>query len=89
MVSLAIDGRGKLASGPQVRALGMPTDADYPLDEAMDDLAGEAKDALFRLSADDREDDDAIEGALSRALKKAAFRIWKRRPVVEATVLRL
>ncbi len=88
-VSLAIDGRGKLASGPRVRALGLPGDDDYPLDEALDDLAAEAKDALFRLSADDRDDDHAIEGALSRAMKKAAFRIWKRRPVVETTVLRL
>jgi ribonuclease J len=49
----------------------------------------EAKDALNRLSADDRDDDHAVEAALSRALKKAAFRIWKRRPVVETTVLRL
>ena len=88
-VSIALDGGGKLASGPQVRALGMPSDDDYPLDEALDDLAIDAKDALFRLSADDRDDDDAVEAALSRALKKAAFRIWKRRPVVEATVLRL
>ncbi len=88
-VSVALDGRSKLVSGPQVRALGMPADDDYPLDEALDDLAMEAKEALFRLSADDRDDDDAVESALSRALKKAAFRIWKRRPVVETTVLRL
>ena len=88
-VSVALDGRSALASGPQVRALGLPGDEDYPLDEAMDDLAMEAKDALFRLSADDRDDDHLVESALSRALKKAAFRIWKRRPVVETTVLRL
>jgi ribonuclease J len=88
-VSVALDGRSRLASGPQVRALGLPGDDEYPLDEAMDDLAMEAKDALFRLSADDRDDDHLVESALSRALKKAAFRIWKRRPVVETTVLRL
>ena len=88
-VSVALDGRSRLASGPQVRALGLPGDEAYPLDEAMDDLAMEAKDALFRLSADDRDDDHLVESALSRALKKAAFRIWKRRPVVETTVLRL
>ncbi|MGH6957064.1 MAG: hypothetical protein ACREEW_10430, partial [Caulobacteraceae bacterium] len=54
-----------------------------------DDLAAEAEAALKRLSADDRDDDAAVEQALSRALKKAAFRIWERRPVVEATVLRV
>jgi ribonuclease J len=72
-----------------VRALGLPADEDYPLGEAMDDLAREAERALARLSADEREDDDAVESMLSRTLKKAAFRIWKRRPVVETTVLRV
>jgi len=88
-VALAIDGRGRMVSGPQVRALGLPGDEDYPLDEALDDLAQAARQALGALSVDDREDDSAVEAALSRAMKKAAFRIWKRRPVVEATVLRV
>ena len=88
-ISIALDGRGRIASGPQVRALGMPGDDDYPLSEAMDDLAEEAHHALGKLSADDREDDHAVEAMLSRTVKKAAFRIWKRRPVVETTVLRV
>jgi ribonuclease J len=88
-ISLALDGRGRIASGPRVRALGMPADDDYPLTEATDDLESEAERALARLSADEREDDGAVEAMLSRALKKAAFRIWKRRPVVETTVLRV
>jgi ribonuclease J len=88
-ISIALDGRSRLVSGPQVRAIGLPGDEDYPLDEALDDLAVEAREALFRLAADDRDDDHQVEAALSRALKKAAFRIWKRRPVVETTVLRL
>jgi ribonuclease J len=88
-ISLALDGRGRIASGPRVRALGLPTDEDYPLADAVDDLESEAERALARLSADEREDDGAVEAMLSRALKKAAFRIWKRRPVVETTVLRV
>jgi ribonuclease J len=87
--SLAIDRRGRIASGPQVRALGLPADEDYPLGEVMDDLAEEAGHALGKLSADEREDDAAVEAMVSRTLKKAAFRIWKRRPVVETTVLRV
>jgi ribonuclease J len=88
-ISLALDGRGRIASGPKVRALGMPADEDYTLDEATDDLEAEAERALARLSADEREDDGAVEAMLSRTVKKAAFRIWKRRPVVETTVLRV
>jgi ribonuclease J len=88
-VSVALDGRGQIVSGPQVRALGLPTDADYPLEDVLDDLADEAEKALARLKGDQRELDDQIETAMSRAVKKASQRIWGRRPVVETTVLRL
>ena len=89
MVSVALDGRGKIASGPQIRAIGMPSDEEYPLEEVLDDLAEEAARALHRLSGADRDLDDAVETALSRAVKKACQRVWGRRPVVETTVLRL
>ena len=88
-ISVALDGKGRIASGPQVRAMGLPGDADYSLDDAIDDLADEAETALKKLSREEREDDHAVETALSRAVKRAAFRIWERRPVVETTVLRI
>jgi ribonuclease J len=88
-VSVALDGRGRIVAGPQVRALGLPTDADYALEDVLDDLSSEAEQALKRLSGDDREIDATIETALSRAVKKASQRIWGRRPVVETTVLRI
>ncbi len=88
-VSLVLDGRGAIVAGPSVRALGLPGDDDYPVSEATEDLGGEARDAVRRLSADDRENDRTVEAAVSRTVKKAAFRIWKRRPVVETTVLRV
>ena len=88
-VAIALDGNSKIVSGPLVRALGLPGDADYSIDDATDDLAEEAEAAMKRLKGDERDDDHAVETALSRAVKKAAFRIWKRRPVVETTVLRL
>jgi ribonuclease J len=88
-VSVVLDGRSRLVAGPRVRAVGLPGDDDYSVAEAVDDLAQEAKDAVHAMSAGSRDDDGAVEAALSRALKKAAFKIWKRRPVVEATVLRV
>jgi ribonuclease J len=88
-VAVALDRKGRIASGPQVRALGLPGEEGYELEEAVDDLASEAEAALKRLSAGDREDDARVEQALSRAVKKAAYRIWERRPVVETTVLRV
>ena len=88
-VAVVLDRGSKLASGPQVRAIGLPADVDYPMDEVLDDLADEAEQALARLKGDARDNDDAVETALSRAVKKAGHRIWGRRPVVETTVLRL
>src|SRR5207244_9170224 len=89
MVSVVLDGKSMIASGPQIRAIGLPGDADYSVQDALDDLAEEAEGALKKLSPDQRDDDHAVETALSRVVKKAAFRIWERRPVVETTVLRV
>jgi ribonuclease J len=88
-VSVALDQRGRIAAGPGVRALGLPEGEGFSLDEAIDDLAEEAGRAVGRLSSEEREDDEAVEAMLARTLKKAAFRLWKRRPVVESTVLRV
>lgn len=88
-VSVVLDGRGKIAAGPQVRALGLPADEDYPMDEVLEDLAKEASQALGRLQGEQREFDDEVETVMSRAVKKASQRIWGKRPVVETTVLRI
>ena len=88
-VSVVLDGRGKIVSGPQVRALGLPTESEEHLDEVLNDLADEAETALKRMKGHDLEMDEAIEKAISRGVKKASQRIWGRRPVVETTVLRV
>jgi ribonuclease J len=88
-VSIVLDGKGKIVSGPQVRGVGMPGDEDYPLSEALDDLAEAAVAALNKLDKDARGEDEAVETAISRSLKKASQRIWERRPIVETTVLRI
>ena len=88
-VALALDDKGKLVSGPQVRAIGLPGDDEYPVADALDDLADEAEAALKKLKGEDRDDDEAVEAAIKRVVKKAGQRIWDRRPVVEVTVLRV
>jgi len=88
-VAVVLDGRGKIVSGPRVKALGLPADEDYPMDEVLGDLAEDAETAFGKLKGDAREIDAEVEMALSRAVKKASQRIWGRRPVVETTVLRV
>jgi ribonuclease J len=88
-ISVALDGRGRIVSGPQVRALGLPALEDETLDDVLDELAEEAEEALKKLKGEAREVDAEIETAISRAIKRASQRIWGRRPVVETTVLRI
>ena len=88
-ISLALDRKGKLAAGPQARALGLPGDEDYPLQDALDDLEEEAREAFAGLDAAGRSDDEAVRTVVSRRVKKACQRIWGRRPIVETTVLRI
>ncbi len=87
--SVVFDARGRVAAGPTLKAIGLPESDDYTLSEAMYDLEQEAADALRRISADERDIDQSVEAALARSIKKASWRLWKRRPVVEATVLRV
>ncbi len=88
-VSVVLDAKGKLVSGPQVRSLGLPGDEEYPLDDALDDLADEAEQAIRKIPGEDRAFDEIVEQAICRVVKKAAYRIWERKPVVEAVVLRI
>ena len=89
MVSLTLDRKGRLAADPAIRAIGLPGDDDYPLEDALEDLADEAEKALKSVSGEARDDDRALEQTVARALKRASQRIWERRPVVETVVTRL
>lgn len=89
IVAVAIDGRGRLASDIEVRSIGLPGDEDDPLEDLLDRLAEAAVDAIKRLDKDDRDDDERVEQAVGRALKKLSQRIWSRRPVVETLVVRV
>ena len=89
MVGVTLDKRGRRAADVSVRAIGLPGDKEYPLDDALDDLAEDAEGAVKRLAEGARDDDRVVEQAVARALKKSAQRIWERRPVVETLVTRL
>jgi ribonuclease J len=89
IVAVAIDGKGRLASDIEVRSIGLPGDEDEPLEDLLDRLADAAADALKRLDKADRDDDERVEQAVGRSLKKLSQRIWSRRPVVETLVVRV
>jgi ribonuclease J len=89
IVSLAIDRKGRLADGIDVRSIGLPGESDRDLEEALDDLAECAERAVTGLDKVLRQADDEVETAVNRAVKKACQRIWQRRPVVETIVVRV
>jgi ribonuclease J len=88
-IAVVLDERGRIVSGPQVQSIGLPGDENTPLGEALDSLAAAAEAAVRGLNDYDREDDHAVEQALIRTLKRNSFRLWERRPIVTATVLRV
>jgi ribonuclease J len=89
IVAVTLDKKNKLAADVEVRGIGLPGDADYPLSDAFDDLAEDAEDAIVNMAAEARSDDRSVQQAVGRSLKKTAQRIWERRPVVETVVVRL
>jgi ribonuclease J len=70
-----------------VRGLSLADEADLEL--ALEDLERTARAAFGRLSHGDKDEDEAIEAALVRALRKSAEKIWRKRPLVDVSVLRI
>jgi ribonuclease J len=88
-VAAVLDDDGRLLGPPKLKAVGLPDGQGVSLSEALAELSDLALEAVDGMDFDDREEDEAVEAALSRAVKRGAFRIWKRRPAVEVSVLRV
>ncbi|MBL8545230.1 MAG: ribonuclease J [Hyphomonadaceae bacterium] len=88
-IAFALTAKNAIAAGPMVsmRGLTMPDDEDFEL--ALEELEDTAKAAFTKLNHGERGDDDAIEASVVRAVRKAAERLWKKRPLVDVSVLRL
>lgn len=88
-IAFALNTKNQVVAGPtvSVRGLTMPDEEDLEL--ALEDLEDTAKAALTKLNHAERDDDDAIEASVVRAVRKAAERLWKKRPLVDVSVLRL
>jgi ribonuclease J len=88
-VALAVNGKNAIAAGPtvSVRGLTMSDEEDFEL--ALEELENAAKAAFAKLNHSERGDDDMVEAALMRAVRKSAERVWRKRPLVDVSVLRL
>lgn len=87
-VAVALDEDGEVIDGPLVSARGL-AEADGRLaDESLDALDEAAEAALSRVKPRDMDDDDAVERAIGRGVKRAAEKLFGRRPIIDVTVLR-
>ena len=88
-IALAISAKNAIMAGPNVSVRGLNMTDEEDMELALEELERTAQAAFAKLSHADRDDDDAIEGALMRAVRKSAERLWRKRPLIDVTVLRL
>jgi ribonuclease J len=89
-VSFAVNAKThSIMAGPNVasRGLAMVDDSEFEL--ALEELERIAEAAFSRLSHTDRAEDEAVEGSVSRAVRKGAEKLWGKRPLVDVVILRI
>jgi ribonuclease J len=89
-VGLAVsEKRHQIVGGPNIKVRGLSMLDEDDLEDAIEQLERAAEAAFLRLSHTDRADDEAAEGAIQRTVRKAAEKLWGKRPFVEVTLLRV
>ncbi len=88
-VAFALDGRNRLASIVDVRGLGLAFENEDTISDQLEGLCNIVEKTVQNLSSEQREDDETVEAAVARVVKKAAQSIWDRRPIVETIILRV
>ena len=87
LVTLAIDERGRIKAGPDVRARGLSEKTGQPAEGRLEQVADAAEEAYKRLKPNQRGDEEEIEAFLMRSLRKSSERIFGKRPMVEVVVM--
>jgi ribonuclease J len=87
MVSIAVDGKGQIKAGPDVRARGLSEKNGSPAEGRLEQLADAAEEAFNRLKLNQRWDEETAEGFVMRAVRKASDRIFGKRPIVDVVVM--
>ncbi len=88
-ISVAISDKGAVKDGPYVAARGFSELDGRVADESLDQLDEAAEEALVRLSRKDIDDDEKVERALLRSVRKSAEGLFGKRPLVDISILRV
>lgn len=87
-VSVVIDERGEVVDGPVIVARGYSEPDGRLADESLEALDEAAEDALLGMKRKHRLDDDQVERAVGRAIRKASEKVFGRRPLIDISVMR-
>ena len=87
-ISVCFDDDGKVIDGPIVGVRGYSEKDGRSLDETVDKLEEFIDDAVEDIKFKHRMDDDAVERALIRAMRKICEKELGKRPFIDVTVLR-
>ncbi len=88
-VAVAIDEDGDLVDGPLINARGLSEADGSTADESLIEVDEAAEEAINKLKRKKRLDDDEVEKALVRAVKKQCEKTFGRKPYVDVSVLRV
>jgi ribonuclease J len=81
--------KGKIEDGPTVVARGFSEPDGRPADESLEPIDEAAEDAMAGLKRADFGDDEKIEKALTRAVRRSAEVHFGKRPLVDVTIHRI
>ena len=87
VVALAVDEKGNLAGGPDIRAAGLPENELLSIEDFLDALTDTAERCFTALSGRSRRDPDHVEEEVRIAVRREANRIWGKKPMVDVMVL--
>lgn len=87
IVTLSIDVKGKIIAGPDVRSRGIAEKNGQALDKSLETLADTAHEVVMKLNANQRTDEEFCEDKVMRTVRKAAFNMFKKKPIVEVFVM--
>ena len=88
-VAVAIDEDGGVVDGPLIAARGLSEADGRSADESLMEVDEAAEDALNKLKRKRRLEDEDVERALVRAVKRQCEKTFGRKPMVDVAVLRV
>tara|TARA_R110000868_G_scaffold166860_3_gene401062 strand:- start:203 stop:1858 length:1656 start_codon:yes stop_codon:yes gene_type:complete len=87
VVALAVDAKGRLISGPDIKQAGLAESADFSIDDFLDALETSAEACFEKLHPRVKKDEDQVEEEIRRAVRRTASGIWGKKPMVDVMVL--